>query len=176
MRPLRSSRPSVLLIGAPRHRHRLAYRTCRSWDRFLARVLAASLDARLAAGQAPESTVLLATRAQALVSPHHRRALAHDWEHLLEVVQVARLRSSPSIRRLPLCRERILAAEPALRDLVTALVRPAPVPATAVAAARLLLSDGAGPLYNGLSPVDLAGVVGYVTDQLDPSAVPVVSP
>ena len=66
MRRLRSSRPSVLLISDPRHRHRLASRPCRSWDRFLARLRAASLDARLAAGQEPESTVLLATRDPAL--------------------------------------------------------------------------------------------------------------
>jgi hypothetical protein len=162
----------MLLIRDPGSPHCLRARPCRSWDRFLARVQTASLDRRLAAGQAPESTALLATRAQALVSPDHREGLAHDFEHLLEVV---RGRRSPSHRPLPLCRERILAAEPALRDLLAALVMPVPVPAGAVAGARRLLSDGAGPLYNGSSAVDLVSAVREVTNRLDPSAFPIMS-
>jgi hypothetical protein len=52
--------------------------------------------------------------------------------------------------------------------MVVALLAPLPVSARGVAMASRLLSDGAGPLYNRLSSVDLVGAVREVTEQLDP--------
>ena len=98
-------------------------------DRVLARMFGASLDRQLAAGQAAESDRLLAARAQHIVSLPRRHALARDWEHLLDV---ARRAPTPAV---PLCRDRIAAAEPGIRELVACLRAPLPVPAQGVAAA-----------------------------------------
>jgi hypothetical protein len=156
----------VLLVWHPRPGEGLVSRPRRWWDRLEARVLAPSLDRRLAAGHAPESGRRLAARAVVLVSPDHRRALARNWEHLLDTVGGA----GPAPGRVPLCRHRIAAAEPALRAMVCALEAPLPVPAAGVARARLLLSDGAGPLYNRSCPVDLVEAVDQLIGELDPSA------
>jgi hypothetical protein len=130
-------------------------------------VLAPSLDRRLAAGDVPESSRLLATRAQILVSPEQRRALTRWWEHLLDVTASQPVRP---LRRLPLCRDLITAAASSVREMLVALETPAPVPVRGVAMASLLLCDGTGPLYNPLAPLDLLGAVREVTRQLDPAA------
>ncbi len=160
-------RPSVptLLLVRDRGDLSLLTRRCRSWHRAGARLLASSLDRRLAAGHAPEDDPLSATRAQTLVSPERRRALAANWEHLLEVA----VQRPPRYRRgAPLCCDRIARADTAVRAMVVALMAPLPVSARGVAMASRLLSDGAGPLYNRLSSADLVGAVLEVTEQLDP--------
>jgi hypothetical protein len=93
--------------------------------------------------------------------------LAAHWEHLLEV---NRRQPTPYRRHAGLCRDRIGAAEEAVREMVTALAAPLPVAARGVAMARMLLSDGAGPLYSRRCPVDLVDAVRAVTAELDPSA------
>ena len=132
-------------------------------DRVLARMFGASLDRQLAAGQAAESDRLLAARAQHIVSLPRRQALARDWEHLL---QVARRAPTPAV---PLCRERIAAAEPGIRELIACLRAPLPVPAQGVAAASVLLTDAAGPVYHRRSRGVLDDLLGDAIDQLDPA-------
>jgi hypothetical protein len=153
----------MLVIRDPRDAHRLLIRPCRPWDLLRARVLAPALDRCLAGGQPPESTRLLATRAQVLVRPDERQAVARNWEHLLRVTRCP----SGRLRRLPLCRDRIGEAEPVVRVMLGALVAPVPVPARGVAMATALLRDGAGPLYNAQSSSDLVAAVGQITRQLD---------
>jgi hypothetical protein len=135
------------------------------WVRPLAVLLGGSLDQRLALGQAPESSRLLAARAEYLVAIRRRRALSEDWTRLLEQARTA----SPSRRALRLCRERILAAEPLVHEMLRALVTPLPVPAQGVAMAACLLSDGTGPLYNWNCPVDLPHALRQAVLQLDPA-------
>lgn len=132
-------------------------------DRVLARMFGASLDRQLAAGQPAESDRLLAARAQHIVSLPRRRALARDWEHLL---RVARRAPAPAV---PLCRDRIAAAEPSIRELVACLRVPLPVPAQGVAAATVLLTDATGPLYHRRSRATLDGRVREAVGQLDPA-------
>ena len=132
-------------------------------DRVLARMLGASLDRLLAAGHPAESDRLLAARAQYIVSLPKRRALARDWEHLLAVAQRA---PTPAV---PLCRDRIAAAEPSIRRLVYCLRVPLPVPAQGVAAAGALLADAAGPLYHRPSRADLGDLLAEAIAQLDPA-------
>lgn len=132
-------------------------------DRVLARMFGASLDRQLAAGQPAESDRLLAARAQHIVSLPRRRALARDWEHLL---RVARRAPAPAV---PLCRDRIAAAEPSIRELVACLRVPLPVPARGVAAATVLLTDATGPLYHRHSRATLDGRVREAVGQLDPA-------
>ena len=158
--------PSMLLIRDPGNR-RLLTRPCRWWDRFVARLEAPSLDRRLASGFEPEADRFMATRAQTLVSPNRRRALAANWEHLLDVADRPALRHNG---RVPLCRDRIADADAEVRSMLAALVSPWPVSARGVAMASRLLSDGTGPIYNRRSPTDLVAAVRDVTAQLDPWA------
>jgi hypothetical protein len=135
-------------------------------DQVMAHMLAGRLDRDLAAGCAPESGLLLAERARELVAPGTRRALARDWEHLLQV-------AAGRVPRTPvpvlLCRRRVLAAESDVRALIASLLRPGPVPARGVAAASLLLTDGAGPLHDPRHPTPLPAAVHAVIRQLDPA-------
>ena len=72
----------TLVLGDP-----FVLRPCRLADRLLARVLGASLDQQLAAGCSPESTRLLAARAQSIVSLPRRTSLARSWDHLLRAAR-----------------------------------------------------------------------------------------
>lgn len=141
-------------------------RPCRLCDRVLARALGASLDSQLAAGHAPESSVLRAARSQDIVSLRRRQAVARDWDHLL---RVARRAGAAHPRRLPLCADRIGAAEPAIRELMTRLAAPLPVSARGVAMASILLTDAAGPVYNRNSRVSLASALAAAISALDPA-------
>ena len=123
----------TLVLGDP-----LVLRPCRLADRLLARVLGASLDHQLAAGCSPESNRLLAARAQDIVSLPRRTSLARSWDHLL---RVARRAPALRTRAVPLNAAAILAAEPAIRELMERLTAPLPVTAQGVAAATIPLTD-----------------------------------
>jgi hypothetical protein len=131
----------------------------------LATLFGGALDRQLAEGCPPETSRLLAARADQLVAIGARRALSEDW---VRVVQLAR---TPSRRRSAVrpCRERLLAAEPVVRELLAALEVPLPVPARGVAMAGCLLTDGTGPLYNKDCALGLSAALHEVIAQLDPS-------
>jgi hypothetical protein len=156
----------VLLIIDQQSPDRLEALSDRRLDSVLARLLAPSLDRKLAAGCPPESHRLLATRAQALVAPGVRRSLARTFEEVLEMGGRPRRTRD---RRISPCRDRVLAAESDLRDLIASLTVPLPLPARGVAMATSLLRDGTGPLYNPSSPSDLGSVVRAAVAALDPS-------
>jgi hypothetical protein len=145
---------------------RLVERRRHLGDQVMAHVLAGRLDRDLAAGCAPESGLLLAERARELVTPGARRGLARDWEHLLQVA-AGRVPRTPV--PMLLCRRRVLAAEPDVRALITGLLAPGPVQARGVAAASVLLTDGAGPLHDPHNPTPLPAAVRAVTRLLDPA-------
>jgi hypothetical protein len=63
---------------------------CRRRDAWLARLAHRRVDARLAAGDPPESGRLLATRAAQLVRPARRRAVAKRWDDLAAAARSAR--------------------------------------------------------------------------------------
>jgi hypothetical protein len=139
-------------------------------DGLLARLLGASLDASLAAGQPPESSRLLAARARDIVSLRRRRSVAGSWEHVLRVARRARRAGSPAATRaVPVCADRVAAAEPVIRDLVNRLAAPLPVPARGVAMARVLLTNGTSPVYSRHAGVDLGDAVTAAAAQLDPA-------
>jgi hypothetical protein len=144
-------------------------------DRVLARVFGASLDEALAAGRAPESSRLLAVRARDIVSLRRRAATAENWDHLLRAARRS-ARGAP-VRRsravggaMPVCADRILAAEPAIRELMARLFVPLPVPVRGVAMAGFLLTDATGPVYNRRSPVTLAAALDSAITLLDPAS------
>jgi hypothetical protein len=122
------------------------------WVRALARMTATSLDRRLAAGEAAASDRLLAARANLIVGRQSRRRLADDWERLLTTARRSVVPRSP---RLRVQSTTILAAEHHVRELVALIGQPVRVNPRGVARARLLLTDGAGPLYNPRRSGDL---------------------
>lgn len=156
----------MLLISDPHDPDRYLVAPDRPWIRAGARLLAFSLDRQLAAGRPPECSRLLASRAQQLVSPLSRSRMVQSWERLIVLARSA----APSGRsaRAPLCRRRLAAAEPEVREMLTVLASPVPTSVRGIAMASLLLQDGAGPLFNWQCPADLRAVVRRATEQLDP--------
>jgi hypothetical protein len=144
----------------------LVLRPRRFADRLLSRAFGASLDLQLAAGSPPESALLLAARAEDIVSMRARRALAGDWDHLLEV---ARRPQPPRLPVVPVRRSSVVAAEPAIRELIRRLSDPLPVTAQGVAMASVLLTDATGPVYNRRSSVTLAAALEAAITELDPA-------
>jgi hypothetical protein len=70
---------------------------------------------------------------------------------------------------MALCRDRIIAVTPEVLELVTHLRAPLPVAARGVAAASVLLTDGAGPLYRIRAATGLREAVLLATAYLDPT-------
>jgi hypothetical protein len=157
----RRSGRHTLVLGDP-----LVIRPCRLADRLLARALGASLDEQLAAGCSPESSRLLAARAQDIVSLPRRTSLARSWDHLLRVA-----RRAPSLRTpaVPLNVTAILAAEPAIRELMGRLTAPLPVTAQGVAAAAVMLANATSPVYGRQSSDALAAQLDAAITHLDPA-------
>lgn len=135
-------------------------------DQVLARLFGASLDSQLAAGQAPESSAMLAARARHIVALRRRQTAARDWDRVVEVAQ--RRHGNPG-RARPIRAGEITAAEPAIRELARRLRAPLPVTARGVAMARTLLTDGTGPVYRRHSRVTLAAALDAAITQLDPA-------
>ena len=164
----RGSQPQrTIVTGGPLavRPSRLAVRPSRLADRLSARLFGASLDRELAAGRVPESSPLLAARAQHIVALRSRRRLAGDWEHLLRSARRARGMYQQAV---PVRRDRVIAAEPAINELVRRITAPLPVPARGVAMATALLTDPLGPVFNPRSLVSLAAALEAVLAQLDP--------
>ena len=172
-RVTRHPRRSTLVFADGPGWRQLAWRSCRITDRALARAFGSQLDRHLAAGRSPESARLLAARAQDLVSPVTRQELADSWEHLLDR---ARRAPAPTLGRMALHRDRIVAAEPEVREIAACLRTPLPVAAAGVAAASVLLTDGAGPVYNRRARPGLRDALRLAIAQLDPSVSLFASP
>jgi len=155
------SATQTLSVGDP-----LVIASRRLTDRLLSRALGASLDQQLAAGGRPESTRLLAARAQHIVSLPRRTALAGHWDHLL---RVARRAPSGRARAVPLRSATILGAETAIGELMERLTAPLPVGARGVAMASVLLTDPTSPVYTRRGPRSLADRLRDAIIQLDPA-------
>jgi hypothetical protein len=136
----------------------------RPWVRWTARLLASYLDRRLARGQPPEGSRLLAARAVRLVSPPFRFALASNWQRLLAGGDDR----ARALATVPIRRAEIQALESELCRVVAGLIVPGPVPARGVAMASVLISDGAGPLYRGSGLGGLSRALRTTVEHLDP--------
>lgn len=109
--------------------------------RAAASLTAGRLDQQLARGVAPESSTVLAARAQALTRMRTRSALARHIQRLLTVVSSGTVQ--PMLR--PTCWRSVQAASPDFIILADELAAPGPVAAAGVAQASLLLSQTWGP-------------------------------
>jgi hypothetical protein len=113
-------------------------------ERLLSRVRAGALDRALARGAAPEASFLLAVRANELAAPTTRKSLAESFGQLAARPLSSRTRvAGNSLIDWPAVRE----ARSELSEVVARLRGPGPLPAAGLASLRLLLTDGAGPLY-----------------------------
>jgi len=134
-------------------------------DRIAARLRSHELDLSLASGAAPESSLGLAVRAQALARPHVRRYLARSLERIL--TEATR---PPGLRPTPMSQGRRRAVGEAAADLtalITRLRSTGPVNARGVAQVAVLLSDGGGPLYTGVTEPDLHAAIEQALTHLD---------
>jgi hypothetical protein len=135
-----------------------------AWVRLGARLFASSLDTKLAAGEHPATSHLLAARAQQLASAQYRRGLADSWLDLLIEVRRPRRPFDPMV---PLVRSRVLAAEAQIHALAEALVSPLPT-VRGLAMAIATLRDGAGPLFNPTNRLKLTSSLDAIVAQLNP--------
>jgi hypothetical protein len=142
-------------------------RTATPWERCVSHVRAYKLDHDIAAGASPESSALLALRAQALVRPAMRQRLARSLEQLLEEATPGH-GPQPWRLRVRVRGDRILGAADALQILIDRLLAPAPVPARGMAGVRILLTDGAGPLYYPSNNDNLSAHVLEIIEQVEP--------
>jgi hypothetical protein len=136
-------------------------------ERLLSHVLADRLDRALAEGVSPEASGLLFVRATHLVQPASRIALATGIDHVLR--RAAEATPSPLVSRAWVNTAGVLEARFPLQTLVERLAARAPVAARGVAAARLLVTDGAGPLYWPQRNTDLCLSIAKIIAALDPA-------
>jgi hypothetical protein len=125
----------------------LRLRRVRVRDRLWARLRAAELDRGLAGGASPESNVSLSLHAARVYRPSQCRTLARSLRRLADTTA-----DTSRLHRVPLNRNAIGGAQEELDAVVDRLTAARPADARGVARIRLLLSDGAGPLYGGARP------------------------
>ena len=112
--------------------------------RVIAELFATRFDKQLVAGVAPEPGSVLAAHVSRLASGGERRKLAEALHHSVCEAHSRRTRMSATI---PVDRSAVAAAVGLIDQVVLRLTGPRPVSARGVARLRLLLSDGAGPMY-----------------------------
>jgi hypothetical protein len=158
---------TVLLISERDDGAYLTARRVRLRDRVAARVRAFGLDAALMRGVTPESSPALALRAQILVGPAIRQQLAADVQQIL---RHARADGRPSVHAAPISHRLVRSAEPELRRLALRLLDDRAVDVRGIAAVRMLLCDGCGPLFNGPhgNARELQNAVSETLDALEP--------
>ena len=133
--------------------------------RLATRMHAWKLDVALARGASPDSAAALSLRARHLIACDTRRLLAGEIERLLRDA-----RRPATMRRLCLTPryDQVLAAEAELVELAVRLQQSGPVDAAGVARARLLLRDGAGPIYHRGRDGELERLVDAALAALEP--------
>jgi hypothetical protein len=146
---------------------RLVASSNRRRTRIAAKLLAWNLDGQLAEGRSPESSRLLAARAQLLVSQRTRRSIAWQWEHLS-----ARALQPPTVpsSRARINREAIAESEGEIREMCDELLSARPINAKGVAMASRLIEDGTGPVYNRRSADRLVAALRQVLDEMGPQS------
>lgn len=122
------------------------------------------IDRELAAGAACDATAEHAWRARQLSDRAQRRELGVLLRAVLDDWQAGR-----GVRRLsaaPLCHDSIASCAEALLGLAERLERADAVDPRGVARVRVLLTDGAGPLYNPRSERSLQAALWWIADGL----------
>jgi hypothetical protein len=154
------------MIVVLEHDAGLGLRRVRMQDRLLARIRAAALDAELAAGASPESSVVLALHAVHLCGRSQRRLLAGSLR------RIAASADAPTRSRLqaPVCGPAVRRAGIELQAVIDRLVAAGPVSVRGVARVRCLLADGTGPIYQTSVPDRLRNELRAALAVMDPYA------
>jgi hypothetical protein len=118
---------------------------CRWRNRVTALLKADRLDEQLAGGTAPETSDILAIRAEFLTRMTTRKALANQLRRLVWTASGASIQ--PALR--PISWRSVRAVAPDLTALGTELTNAGPVAAAGVAQVSILLSDAWGPGARG---------------------------
>ena len=161
---------TMLVLADKRNPGCVIVRRARAGSRLRAHLCARRLDRALAAGIPPDSRADLSVRAHGLIGSRERLALARALRRLMADAEPT---ARPLRFSVPICRRKVRRSRQALVDLVDRLLGDEPVDARGLAQIRLLLSDGAGPLYmhpraDDLEPA-LAGAVAALDVQTQPS-------
>ena len=134
-------------------------------ERLRARLRTAQFDRRLAAGADPDQDVALALHARRLLDPGARRKLAHS---LRRSVAMSRTRVTPASPRPPIPSH--VADCAALVEALAARVgSDGAVAPRGVAAVRVLLTDGGGPLYASRGRGALLAAIADALAALEPA-------
>lgn len=127
------------------------------------RMRTAEIDRELARGRSPDSDPLTRERALQLVSESTRRKIARGLELALRQAD-----ADLSLRtQAPVSREAVREAAPALETLIARLLDGGQVSPQGVARAKVLLSDGAGPLFLRRAGDGLLRAAGSARSALD---------
>jgi hypothetical protein len=154
--PLLTQSPDTdLLVSEP----------CRIRARVMAWAKAWWLDQALAGGVCPDTSATLSLRAHRLIGLATRRSLADE---IREVIGRAQRPRTPFDNGVRLCAFDVLSAHRELEALADRLEGWEPVEPAGVARVRLLLRDGAGPLYNASCPGGLREAIDVAMDALEP--------
>ena len=133
------------VLHARTHRAGVALDAARSVRaRVAARMRAPSLDRALAHGVDPQSSPVLAARAELLLTRRLREAVASS---IYQTLKDATAGVPPTSVRVPPARDAVRRNRRELLELAAELRQATDVSARGVAATCLLLGDGTGPLY-----------------------------
>jgi hypothetical protein len=137
--------------------------------RIRARLLAHRLDEDLARGASPDASIEHSLRATRLAGRQERLVTAAALERVLhEAVRPARPTVSVSQPMSGRTRAAVLSNAYELTRLAQRLSSSDPVSSRGLAQARLLTTDGAGPLHHGRSPERLRRTCAEILDALEP--------
>jgi hypothetical protein len=155
----------LVLLKASQNRDAVVAKRASWRERVTARLSANRLDTELARGAAP-TRAALALRAQDLGERRTRERLGRSIRRILDDARTDR---PLSITRVTAQRGEVLAAAWELDRIAATLLTPGPVAASGVAQVRLLLINGAGPLYSRDTPEGLRAAATRALDALQPA-------
>jgi hypothetical protein len=153
-----------LLIESP-DAGMVATAPCHLHVRALARLQSWSLDASLARGISPDTSAPLSMRAHRLIGLASRRKLARQ---IRDVIGLARRPHHRLDAGIHVCTEQVMLCRETIEALADRLEALDPVDCMGVAQARVLLHDGAGPLYHGARAQRLEASLQAALDALEP--------
>jgi hypothetical protein len=157
----------IVLVSTPEDPRCVTARRSYAHTRLLIHLRSRQLDRELAAGACPDSSALLSLRARELISRKTRNRLARE---ILSIIKQAR--NPACVRALNtqicLCRRKVQHAALTLEELAAWLCSDHPVDARGLAQLRLLLIDGAGPLYHHPEADDLQPALAAAIEALTP--------
>jgi hypothetical protein len=161
--------PPSIVVGSDSHRRRGAPES--ATRRLRVRFGRLRLDRDLAEGCSPERSVLHAVRARQLADPLERGKVATSLRHVVEdsmqpYAVLTPVRLGRSMVLVSLRQAEVRAWREGLMTVVQRLADGAPANPCGVARARVLLTDGAGPLYNPDPQRRLGEAIAWIADGL----------